>query len=150
MRRHGLPNPYEQLKALTRGHGIDADAMRTFVASLDLPADARARLAVLTPAGYIGLGRAAGPRHLTPKPPGAPATKPPIPAVDASGLGFLDRGAAPPCDILTTPRPSARGPWSRSGPGATTPLASTGACRAHAAQPGLDTRLADDGIAPAR
>jgi len=56
MRRHGLPNPYEQLKALTRGRdGIDAEAMRGFVASLDLPADARARLQALTPAGYIGL-----------------------------------------------------------------------------------------------
>ncbi len=56
MRRHGLPNPYEQLKALTRGRdGIDAGAMRAFVASLDLPADARARLEALTPGGYIGL-----------------------------------------------------------------------------------------------
>ena len=56
MRRHGLANPYEQLKALTRGRdGIDAEAMRAFVASLDLPADARARLQALTPAGYIGL-----------------------------------------------------------------------------------------------
>ncbi|KAF1687633.1 adenylosuccinate lyase [Pseudoxanthomonas broegbernensis] len=55
MRRHGLPNPYEQLKALTRGQGIDAQAMRGFVASLDLPADVRERLAALTPAGYTGL-----------------------------------------------------------------------------------------------
>ena len=56
MRRHGLPNPYEQLKALTRGQdGIDAEAMRRFVASLDLPEDARARLSALTPAGYTGL-----------------------------------------------------------------------------------------------
>lgn len=56
MRRHGLPNPYEQLKALTRGRdGIDAAAMRAFVESLDLPADARARLQALTPAGYTGL-----------------------------------------------------------------------------------------------
>ena len=55
MRRHGLPNPYEQLKALTRGHGITEAAMREFVATLDLPADAKARLAALTPAGYIGL-----------------------------------------------------------------------------------------------
>ncbi|AKC87787.1 adenylosuccinate lyase [Pseudoxanthomonas suwonensis] len=56
MRRHGLPNPYEQLKALTRGKdGIDAEAMRAFVASLDLPAEARARLEALTPAGYTGL-----------------------------------------------------------------------------------------------
>ncbi|KAF1700659.1 adenylosuccinate lyase [Pseudoxanthomonas suwonensis] len=55
MRRHGLPNPYEQLKALTRGQGITAKSMRAFIASLDLPEDARARLAALTPAGYTGL-----------------------------------------------------------------------------------------------
>jgi adenylosuccinate lyase len=55
MRRHGLPNPYEQLKALTRGQGITETSMREFIASLDLPADARARLLALTPAGYIGL-----------------------------------------------------------------------------------------------
>ncbi|OGT57060.1 MAG: adenylosuccinate lyase [Gammaproteobacteria bacterium RIFCSPHIGHO2_12_FULL_63_22] len=58
MRRHGLPNPYEQLKALTRGHGIDQAALREFVASLDLPADAKARLAALTPATYVGLADA--------------------------------------------------------------------------------------------
>ncbi|WP_447730177.1 adenylosuccinate lyase [Pseudoxanthomonas suwonensis] len=55
MRRHGLPNPYEQLKALTRGQGITAESMRAFIASLDLPEDARASLAALTPAGYTGL-----------------------------------------------------------------------------------------------
>ena len=56
MRRHGLANPYEQLKALTRGRdGIDAEAMRGFIAGLDLPADARSRLAALTPATYTGL-----------------------------------------------------------------------------------------------
>jgi adenylosuccinate lyase len=55
MRRHGLPNPYEQLKALTRGQGITAESMRTFIASLDLPADARKRLEAMTPATYVGL-----------------------------------------------------------------------------------------------
>jgi adenylosuccinate lyase len=55
MRRHGLPNPYEQLKALTRGQGITETSMREFIATLDLPADAKARLQALTPAGYIGL-----------------------------------------------------------------------------------------------
>jgi adenylosuccinate lyase len=55
MRRYGLPNPYEQLKALTRGHGINETAMREFIASLDLPADAKARLMTMTPASYIGL-----------------------------------------------------------------------------------------------
>ncbi|HEY0332568.1 MAG TPA: adenylosuccinate lyase [Stenotrophomonas sp.] len=55
MRRHGLPNPYEQLKALTRGQGITAESMRAFVETLDLPADAKQRLRELTPAGYVGL-----------------------------------------------------------------------------------------------
>jgi adenylosuccinate lyase len=55
MRRHGLPNPYEQLKALTRGHGIDAAAMREFIAGLDLPVDAKQRLLEMTPGGYTGL-----------------------------------------------------------------------------------------------
>ena len=58
MRRLGLPNPYEQLKALTRGHGIDQNALREFVATLDLPADAKQRLAELTPASYVGLAEA--------------------------------------------------------------------------------------------
>ncbi len=55
MRRYGLPNPYEQLKALTRGHGIDEAAMRTFIAGLDLPAEAKQRLLEMTPASYTGL-----------------------------------------------------------------------------------------------
>ncbi|MEX1826646.1 adenylosuccinate lyase [Luteibacter sp. CQ10] len=55
MRRFGLPEPYEQLKALTRGQGITKDSMRTFIDGLDLPADAKKALAELTPATYIGL-----------------------------------------------------------------------------------------------
>ncbi len=55
MRRHGLPEPYEQLKALTRGQGITKDSMRTFITGLDLPADAKQRLLDLTPGAYIGL-----------------------------------------------------------------------------------------------
>jgi adenylosuccinate lyase len=55
MRRHGLPEPYEQLKALTRGRGITRDSLREFIAGLALPDDAKARLLALTPAGYIGL-----------------------------------------------------------------------------------------------
>ena len=55
MRRHGLPNPYEQLKALTRGHGITETSMREFIASLELPADAKRRLLEMTPATYTGL-----------------------------------------------------------------------------------------------
>ena len=55
MRRHGLPHPYEQLKALTRGHGIDEKSMREFIATLDLPADAKQRLLDMAPGTYIGL-----------------------------------------------------------------------------------------------
>ncbi|MCI2246019.1 adenylosuccinate lyase [Xanthomonas sp. PPL568] len=55
MRRHGLPNPYEQLKALTRGQGITAESMRAFVETLELPEDAKQRLRDLTPGGYVGL-----------------------------------------------------------------------------------------------
>ncbi len=54
MRRYGLPKPYEQLKALTRGKGITEESMREFISTLDLPADAKARLIELTPATYIG------------------------------------------------------------------------------------------------
>ncbi len=55
MRRHGLPSPYEQLKALTRGRGIDEASMRDFIAGLDLPADAKQRLLDMTPGSYTGL-----------------------------------------------------------------------------------------------
>ena len=55
MRRHGLPNPYEQLKALTRGQGITEASMRAFIEGLDLPADAKQRLLAMTPGRYTGL-----------------------------------------------------------------------------------------------
>ena len=55
MRRHGLPSPYEQLKALTRGQGIDAAAIRAFIETLELPEPEKARLRALTPATYVGL-----------------------------------------------------------------------------------------------
>ncbi|MBF6571505.1 MAG: adenylosuccinate lyase [Candidatus Binataceae bacterium] len=55
MRRHGVPNSYEQLKELTRGRIIDRAAIEKFVAGLPLEAAARERLTRLTPRGYIGL-----------------------------------------------------------------------------------------------
>ncbi|HET7063152.1 MAG TPA: adenylosuccinate lyase [Rudaea sp.] len=55
MRRYGLPEPYEQLKALTRGQGITRDSMRAFIESLALPIDAKQRLLALTPATYTGV-----------------------------------------------------------------------------------------------
>lgn len=55
MRRYGLPEPYEQLKAFTRGRQIDRAAMQEFIHSLDIPADAKSALLALSPASYIGL-----------------------------------------------------------------------------------------------
>ncbi|MCL2589768.1 MAG: adenylosuccinate lyase [Betaproteobacteria bacterium] len=54
MRRFGIANPYEQLKELTRGKGITRDALRTFIAMLDIPAEERKRLSAMAPADYIG------------------------------------------------------------------------------------------------
>ncbi len=55
MRQQGLPEPYEQLKALTRGQQMDAALFQQILGQLDLPAAVRERLANLTPAQYIGL-----------------------------------------------------------------------------------------------
>ncbi len=55
MRRYGLPHPYEQLKALTRGKGINQLGLTEFINGLDLPAEPKARLLALTPRTYIGL-----------------------------------------------------------------------------------------------
>jgi adenylosuccinate lyase len=55
MRRYGLPEPYEQLKALTRGQSVSAEEVRAFVRTLGLPPDAEARLLALTPGDYVGL-----------------------------------------------------------------------------------------------
>ena len=57
MRRYGLPEPYEQLKALTRGQGITREALRGFVDGLSLPAEAKQRLLALEPARYTGLAK---------------------------------------------------------------------------------------------
>ncbi|HMC40327.1 MAG TPA: adenylosuccinate lyase [Acidimicrobiales bacterium] len=55
MRRYGLPEPYEQLKELTRGQVLSAEDVRSFVEGLDLPPDAAKRLLELTPRDYTGL-----------------------------------------------------------------------------------------------
>jgi adenylosuccinate lyase len=55
MRRFGLPQPYEQLKALTRGKGITQEALSGFIQGLDLPPEDKARLLAMTPRSYLGL-----------------------------------------------------------------------------------------------
>ena len=54
MRRYGVPNPYEQLKELTRGKGITRDALQAFIATLAIPEADKTRLLAMTPASYIG------------------------------------------------------------------------------------------------
>jgi adenylosuccinate lyase len=55
LRKHGVADAYEQLKALTRGRQIDAEALRQLIASAPLSEPDRERLAGLGPADYIGL-----------------------------------------------------------------------------------------------
>ena len=55
MRRYGVPEPYEKLKALTRGHRISQESLQQFIETLEIPAGEKARLKQLTPASYIGL-----------------------------------------------------------------------------------------------
>ena len=54
MRRYGIEQPYEKLKALTRGKGISAESLKDFIDGLDIPQQAKQELSRLTPATYIG------------------------------------------------------------------------------------------------
>ncbi|MCW8127228.1 adenylosuccinate lyase [Microbulbifer halophilus] len=54
MRRYNIEEPYEKLKALTRGQGINRETLKTFVESLEIPEEAKKSLLELTPANYIG------------------------------------------------------------------------------------------------
>ena len=54
MRRYGIENPYEKLKALTRGKQIDSKIIEDFINTLEIPAEAKAELLKLTPMNYIG------------------------------------------------------------------------------------------------
>jgi adenylosuccinate lyase len=55
MRRYGLPEPYERLKALTRGRQLTEALYREVLEQLELPESEKAALGRLTPATYIGL-----------------------------------------------------------------------------------------------
>jgi adenylosuccinate lyase len=54
MRKHGLPEPYEQLKLATRGRQLDEALYREILGTLQLPDPARRELEALTPATYVG------------------------------------------------------------------------------------------------
>ena len=55
MRRYAIPEPYEKLKALTRGQAVTRELLLEFVDTLDIPDSERQRLRELTPGAYIGL-----------------------------------------------------------------------------------------------
>jgi adenylosuccinate lyase len=55
MRRYGIPDPYEQLKALTRGQAnMNRETLHAFIRGLAIPAEAKDKLLAMTPATYIG------------------------------------------------------------------------------------------------
>jgi adenylosuccinate lyase len=58
MRRHGVPDAYDRLKALSRGKRLDRRTLAAFIRSLAIPAEAKKRLLALTPAAYTGLAAA--------------------------------------------------------------------------------------------
>ena len=55
MRRHGVPDGYEKLKAMSRGKRLDRARLASFIRGLSIPAEAKKRLLALTPATYTGL-----------------------------------------------------------------------------------------------
>lgn len=55
MRRYAIPEPYEQLKALTRGQAVTRELLLEFIATLEIPEAEKQRLLALTPQGYVGL-----------------------------------------------------------------------------------------------
>ena len=54
MRRYNVDEPYEKLKALTRGQTITKEVLASFVETLDIPEHAKQTMRDLTPANYIG------------------------------------------------------------------------------------------------
>ena len=54
MRRYNVAEPYEKLKALTRGQAINREVLAAFVETLDIPEHAKQTMRDLTPANYIG------------------------------------------------------------------------------------------------
>ena len=58
MRKYDIPEPYEKLKALTRGNQqINQAVLNEFIDTLDLPEAEKSTLKSLSPASYIGLAQ---------------------------------------------------------------------------------------------
>ena len=54
MRRYQIDGAYEKLKELSRGQRLDAEQIKTFVETLDIPEEAKKLLIDLTPGNYTG------------------------------------------------------------------------------------------------
>jgi len=54
MRRYGIDEPYEKLKALTRGQAITAETLAVFVDTLELPEEVSSELKKMRPETYLG------------------------------------------------------------------------------------------------
>lgn len=54
MRRYAIEEPYEKLKALTRGQTMNKDTIQAFIDTLELPEEVKVALKQLTPHNYIG------------------------------------------------------------------------------------------------
>ncbi|MFB1033897.1 MAG: adenylosuccinate lyase, partial [Sinobacterium sp.] len=54
MRRYGIEEPYEKLKALTRGNVMDQQTIQAFIDTLEIPQSAKTALKEMTPSSYIG------------------------------------------------------------------------------------------------
>ena len=55
MRRYAVPEPYEKLKALTRGKAVDREMLHEFIGTLEIPEEEKTRLLAMTPANYLGI-----------------------------------------------------------------------------------------------
>jgi adenylosuccinate lyase len=54
MRKHGIEEPYEKLKSLTRGESLNQARIEAMIEELELPEEAKQQIRSITPANYIG------------------------------------------------------------------------------------------------
>jgi adenylosuccinate lyase len=55
MRRYAVPEPYEKLKALTRGQAVTRETLHDFIGTLEIPEAEKKRLLAMTPSSYVGI-----------------------------------------------------------------------------------------------
>ncbi len=105
MRRYGVPNPYEQLKALTRGRtGMTRESLHAFIDGLALPDDAKARLKALYAGHLRRQGRGARAARLIPVTRSRESRGSGDPASTLARAPLLEERARPPA--AATPRRS--------------------------------------------